>query len=181
MRPAEAQFTKRLTERIKQKVAEKKMQTEEAALNNAAQPADSAMARVAAPVETLTARAGGAAGSAVAGVGRRPDEEQQARVRLREELAAGRADLLEVRFEPGTAALAAASEGPLRSLAAALTESPGAFLVQGRADPGAAPGDAPGVASARAAGVKAWLVGYGIPAERIFAAGDGAAAPGRRC
>jgi outer membrane protein OmpA-like peptidoglycan-associated protein len=135
------------------------------------------MARVTAPVESVTARAGGAAGVAVAGVGRGADGSGKDQAALRDELAAGQADLPAVQFESGTAALTPGSETALRRLAAVLTELPGAFLVQGRADPGAVPTDTPAIAAARAASVKAWLVANGIPGERMFAAGDGAAAP----
>lgn len=176
-RPADAQILKRVTERVKQKVVEKKVQTEETALNHATEPADSALTRAAAPVESLTARAGGAAGAAVAGVGRSSGGASSEQARLREQLTAGRADLPAVQFESGSAALTPAGEPALAALAAVLLESPGPFLIQGRADPGAAPADAPLVASARATTVKAWLSANGVPPERIFAAGDGAAMP----
>jgi outer membrane protein OmpA-like peptidoglycan-associated protein len=90
----------------------------------------------------------------------------------------GRAELPGIKFVTGGDALDPASEPSLRSLATVLTESPGVFLIQGRADPGAAPADAAQVANARAAAIKAWLVGNGIPAERVFAAGEAAAVPG---
>jgi outer membrane protein OmpA-like peptidoglycan-associated protein len=174
---ADAQFTSRVTERIKQKVAERKLQAEESAVGIAAEPADSAMAKVSAPVESLTARVGGAAGAAVGGLGRGKDAARQEATRLRQELAAGRADLPAVRFEPGTATLDPSSELALQPLSLVLTELSGAFLVQGRADPGTSPPEVSGLPAARAAAIKTWLVGTGIPAARVFAAGDGAAAP----
>jgi len=172
----EAQFLKRVKERVKQKVVERKLQTEENAVNRAAEPADSAMAKVTAPVESLTARVGAKAGAAVGRLGRGKEEPSEEQARLRQELAMGRAELPGVRFVPGADALDPSSEASLRSLAAVMTESPGVFLIQGRADPGAAPTDAPQLANARAAMIKGWLLGNGIPAERVFAAGDGVAA-----
>jgi outer membrane protein OmpA-like peptidoglycan-associated protein len=174
---AEAQFISRVTERIKQKVAERKLQAEEGAVGHAAEPADSAMAKISAPVESLTARVGGAAAAAVGGLGRGKDAAQQEATRLRQELATGRADLPAVQFEPGTATLDPSSELALQPLSLVLTESPGAYLVQGRADHGTSPPVVSALAAARAAAIKSWLVATGIPAERVFAAGDGAAAP----
>ena len=172
---AQAQF-RRVTERIKQKVAERKLQAEESVVGHAAEPADSAMAKISAPVESLTARVGGAAAAAVLGLGHGKDAAQQEAARLRQELAAGRADLPAVRFEPGTATLNPSSEPALQPLSLVLTESPGAFLVQGRAAPGTPAPEVSALAAARAAAVKSWLAGTGIPGDRVFAAGDGAAA-----
>ncbi len=174
---AQAPFISRVTERIKQKVAERKLQAEESVVGHAAEPADSAMAKISAPVESLTARAGGAAAAAVLGLGHGKDAAQQEAARLRRELAAGRADLPAVQFVPGTATLTASSELALQPLSLVLTESPGAFLVQGRADPGTPPQEVSTLAAARAAAIKSWLASTGIPADRVFAAGDGAAAP----
>jgi outer membrane protein OmpA-like peptidoglycan-associated protein len=172
--PAQAQFLSRVTERLKQKVAERKLQAEESALSHAAEPADSAMAKLTAPVESLTARVGGAAAGAVGGLGR-GDAAQEA-TRLRAELATGRADLPAVRFEPGTGSFDPSSEQALQPLLLVLTESPGSFLVQGRADPGTSAPGVPQLAATRAAAIKSWLVGNGIPTDRVFATGDGAAA-----
>jgi outer membrane protein OmpA-like peptidoglycan-associated protein len=174
---AEAQFTKRVLERIKQKAAEKKQQTEENAVNRAAEPADSAMAKVAAPVESLTARVGGKAGEAVGRLGRGKGGPSEEQALLRQELATGKAELAGVRFVPGAEALDPSSEQSLRSLATVMTDSPGVFLIQGRADPGTTATDAAPLATARAAAIKAWLIGNGIPVERVFSAGDGVANP----
>lgn len=173
--PAHAQFLKRVTERIKQKVEERKLQTEEGAVSRAAEPADSALARMAAPVDSLTTRVGGGAAAAVGGLGRGPDATVEA-MRLRDELAAGRADLPAIRFQPGTAALDPSCETTLRSLTMALTELPGVFLVQARADAGASEAEALPQSAARAAAIKAWLVDNGIGPDRVFATGVGAAA-----
>jgi outer membrane protein OmpA-like peptidoglycan-associated protein len=172
---AEAQFLRRVKERVQQKVAERKMQTEENALARAAEPADSALAKVASPVDSLTARVGGAAGAAVGRLGRGQDQSAE-EDRLRAELAAGRAALPAVQFLPGTDGLDPASEPSLKALAIVMTTSPGAFLIQGRADPRSQPENAPLLANARAAAIKTWLVTSGVPAERVFAAGDGMAA-----
>ena len=174
--PAEAQFTKRITERIKQAAAEKKRQTEENAVNRAAEPADSALARVAAPVESLTAQVGGKAGAAVGQLGRGQDSSTEEEVRIRKELASGRADLPGVTFEPGSTAIAPASDPSLRALLRIMTDSPGVFLIQLRADPGEASN--PQLVSLRAGTLKSWLVNGGIPAERVFATDNGAAAAG---
>ena len=173
---AEAQFLKRVKERVQQKAAERKWQTEENALSRASEPADSALAKVASPVDSLTARAGGAAGAAVGRLGRAEDQSAE-EDRLRAELAAGRAALPAVQFVPGTDDLDPASDSSLKALTIVMTSSPGAFLIQGRADPQSPPEDAPLLANARAAAIKTWLVTGGVSAERVFAAGDGVAAP----
>ena len=64
----------------------------------------------------------------------------------------------------------------MRPILFVLTESPRTFLVQGRADSGTPPPDVPQLAATRAAAIKSWLVGNGIPTDRVFATGDGAAA-----
>ena len=175
--PAQAQFTRRVTERIKQAASEKKRQTEENAVNRAAEPADSALARVAAPVESVTAEAGGTAGAAVGRIGRRKDRSTEEEARIRKELAAGRADLPGISFEPGSTAIAAASDASLRALVRIMTDSPGVFLIQVRPNPGD-PSSPPQLAGPRASAVKSWLVSNGIPAERVFANGEGAVAAG---
>ena len=174
--PAEAQFTKRVTERIKQAAAEKRRQTEENAVNRAAEPADSALARAAAPVESLTAEVGGKAGAVVGRLGRGQDSSTEAEVRIRKELASGRADLPGVTFEPGSTAIAPASDPSLRALLRIMTDSPGVFLIKRRADPGDASN--PQLVSLRAGTLKSWLVNGGIPAERVFATDNGAPAAG---
>jgi outer membrane protein OmpA-like peptidoglycan-associated protein len=176
--PAQAQFTKRIAERIKAGASEKKRQTEENAVNRAAEPADSAMARLAAPVESLTAKVGGTAGAAVGRVGRGKDSSAEEEVRIRKELALGHADLTGVTFEPGSAALAAPSDPSLRALARIMTDSPGVFLIQVRADPSDAAASPQQLAAPRASAVKTWLVSNGIPPERVFTTGEGVAAAG---
>jgi outer membrane protein OmpA-like peptidoglycan-associated protein len=174
---AEAQLLKRITERVKQKVTERKAQTEEAVLSHAAEPADSAMAKVTSPVESLATRVGGGAGAAVGRMGRGEGKASAEATRIREELAAGRATLPGVAFVPGADAIDPSSEPSLRALATVIAESPAAFLVQARADAGAPPQDALQLAGARATAIKTWLVGNGVPADRVFAAGDATAMP----
>ncbi|HEY7637924.1 MAG TPA: OmpA family protein [Gemmatimonadales bacterium] len=174
---AEAQLLKRVTERVKQKVAERKQQTQEAVLNRAAEPADSALAKVTSPVESLAARAGGGAGAAVGRLGRGEGMGSEETTRIREELAGGRVSLPNITFVPGTDAIDPASEPSLQALAAALAQWPSPVLIQARGDAGASPQDAVQVAGARATAIKAWLVGSGVPAERVFAAGDATAMP----
>jgi outer membrane protein OmpA-like peptidoglycan-associated protein len=176
--PAHAQFTKRIGERIKQAVADKTRQTEENALNRAAEPADSAMARIAAPVESVTAQVGGKAGAAVGRLGRGKDGSTEEEGRIRKELASGRAELPGVTFEQGGYALAASSDPTLRALVRIMSDTPGAFLIQLRTDPGDA-ANPPQLAGPRAAAVKGWLVTNGIPAERVFATADGARVAGQ--
>jgi outer membrane protein OmpA-like peptidoglycan-associated protein len=175
--PAEAQFTKRVLERIKLKAEERKLQTEESMVSRAAEPADSAMVKVTAPVESLSSRIGGGAGAAVGSLGRGDDAAAEA-ARIREQLAAGRADLAGVRFPPGSAVLDPESEPSLRALAAALAESPGFFLVRGRPDSGIVGQGAAPLAEARAASVKGWLLANGGPGDRVFAVGDAGPAEG---
>ena len=170
---AEAQFLKRVKERLQQKVVERKMQTEENALTRATEPADSALAKVGSPVDSLTARMGGTAGAVVGRLGRGQDQSAE-EDRLRAELAGGRA-ALPARFVPGTDGLDPASEPSLKALAMVMSTSSGAFLIQGRADPETEPENAPLLANARAGAIKTWLVTSGVPADRVFAAGDGVA------
>jgi outer membrane protein OmpA-like peptidoglycan-associated protein len=172
----EAQFLKHVTERVKEKAAEKKAQTEESVLTRATEPADSALSKVAAPVESLAAKVGEGAGAAVAGLGRgqRQAEEQ---ARLQQELATGRAALPAVQFSPGGDDIDPSSEPSLRVLAAVIAGSPSVYLIQARADAGTSPQIASEMGSARATAVKTWLMGNGIPAAQVFAAGDGAAIP----
>jgi outer membrane protein OmpA-like peptidoglycan-associated protein len=174
-RPAQAQFLKRVTERVKEKAVERKLQAEESVLTRAAEPADSVMTKVAAPVESLAARVGGGAGAAVGRIGRDGSQSED-EARLRQELASGRAALPAVQFEPGTSAIVPASEPSLRALLAVMTGSPNVFLIQGRADPASPPASAADLAVGRANAVKAWLVANGIPGPQVFAAGEGAAA-----
>jgi len=174
---AEAQLLKRVAERVKQKVTERKLQTEESVLNHAAEPADSALAKVTSPVESLATRAGGGAGAAVGRLGRGEGNASAEVTRIRTELATGRAALPGVIFVPGTDAIDPSSGPSLQALASVLTESPGAFLVQARGDAGAQPQDGIRLGGARAAAIKSWLVSTGVPAERLFAAGDPAATP----
>jgi outer membrane protein OmpA-like peptidoglycan-associated protein len=138
-------------------VAERKLQTEEAALNHAAEPADSALVKVTSPVESLATRAGADASAAVGRLGRGEGKASAEASRIRAELAAGRATLPGIRFAPGTDAIDPSSEPSLQALASVIAESPGAFLVQARADLGALPQDALALANARAAAIKAWL------------------------
>lgn len=166
-----------MTERIKQKAAERKRQTEENLITRAAEPADSALERIMSPVDSAAARAGGKAGAAVARVARGPDPVSQEETQLREQLAAGRADLTGVAFDPGTDALNPASDPTLAALARVLASATEVFLLQGRADAGTSSADAQPLAELRAVALKNWLVGAGVPGERIFAAGDGAATP----
>jgi outer membrane protein OmpA-like peptidoglycan-associated protein len=173
----EAQLLKRVTERVKEKAAERKVQTEEGVLTRAVEPADSVMSKVSTPVESLAAQVGGGAGAAVGRIGRGKASQSEEEARLRLELAAGHADLPAVQFEAGSSAVDPSSQPSLQALAAVINASPGVFLIQGRADLGTAAQEASEVANARAAAVKSWLVGNGVPAERVFAAGDGAAMP----
>jgi outer membrane protein OmpA-like peptidoglycan-associated protein len=172
--PAEAQILKRVQDRMKQKVTERKAETEESLVTHSTEPADSALGRVAAPVDSLMGRAGAGAGSALASLGRSGDAEAAAQIS--KELAAGRADLAGVAFERGSGALTPGSEAQLQALVAALSSSPGSYLVQGRADYGAMEPQPQG--ESRALTVKHWLAGHGVPVDQLFAAGAGAAQPG---
>jgi outer membrane protein OmpA-like peptidoglycan-associated protein len=170
---AEAQFIKRVQVRVKQKVTERKAETEESLLTHSTEPADSVLHRVAQPVDSLAGRAGASAGSAIANLGRSGDAEASARIS--QALASGRVDLAGVGFEADGSALTPGSERELRALAGALVSSPGSYLVQGRSDPGTAAAQPSG--ENRAAMVKHWLAAHGVPADHLFAAGDGAGQP----
>ena len=174
---AEAQFLKQVTERVKQKAAERKAQTEESVVSRAAEPADSALAKVSAPVESLAAKAGGTAGAAVGRFGRGQPGQAEEQARLQQELATGRAALPAVQFAAGTGEIDPSSEPSLRALATVIAGSPTVYLIQARADAGTSPEIVPDLAGARAAAVKSWLVGNGTPGAQVFAAGDGAAMP----
>ena len=174
--PVEAQFLKRVAERVKDKAVERKAQTEESLLSRAAEPADSAMSKMSAPVESLAAQVGGGAGAAVGRLGRDASQSEE-EARLRQELASGRASLPAVRFEPGSSTMVSGSEPALRALLTVMTGSPNIFLIQGRADPESGPEGAQALASARATAVKAWLVANGIPGPQVVAAGATSAMP----
>jgi outer membrane protein OmpA-like peptidoglycan-associated protein len=169
--PAHAQFSKLVKERVKQKVEERKRQTEEHLITRATEPADSALERIMSPVDSVAGKLGSTAGAAVSKMGRGPDPLAREAALLEEQLASGHADLTGVAFEPESDALNPASEPTLTALAQVLTGSEGVFLLQGRADPGSA--DARALAELRAMALKTWLVGLGVPAARVFSAGDG--------
>ncbi|MGH7578795.1 MAG: OmpA family protein [Gemmatimonadales bacterium] len=173
--PLQAQFGKKLSERIKQNAAERKRQTEENLVARAAEPADSAMERIAAPVDSVAARAASKAGKAVSIVGRGAEDNEEARIR--EELTAGRAELAEVGFEPGSDAITPDSEPTLTALAKVLAGWPGMFLIQARADAGAS-AKGKDLAGARAAALKNWLLERGVPEDQLYAVGDGVADEG---
>jgi outer membrane protein OmpA-like peptidoglycan-associated protein len=78
-----------------------------------------------------------------------------------------------VTFEPGSTEIAPTSDPSLRALLRIMTDSPGVFLIQLRADAGEASNSQ--LASLRAGTLKSWLVSGGIPAERVFATANGAA------
>ena len=135
------------------------------------------MSKVSTPVDSLAARVGGEAGAAVGRLGRSGASQAEEEARLRQELATGRATLPAVQFQTGTGVIAPASEPSLRALTVVITGSPSAFLIQGRADAGSSQQVASEMANTRAAAVKNWLVGNGIPGGQVFAAGDGVAMP----
>jgi outer membrane protein OmpA-like peptidoglycan-associated protein len=175
-RSADAQFTRIVKDRIKQKVEERKRQTEETLVTRATEPADSALERIMSPVDTVAGKVGSKAGAAVGRVGRGPDPVAEEEGLLKEQLAAGQADLTGVTFEPGSEALDPGSEPTLNALARVLLAADGTFLLQGRAEPGTA--DIRSLAELRAVALKSWLVSLGVPGERVFAAGDGEVRPG---
>jgi outer membrane protein OmpA-like peptidoglycan-associated protein len=174
--PAQAQFLKRVKEQIKSNVAARKQRTVDNAVARAAEPADSALEKMMSPVDSAAARAGGKAGKAVAGIGRGAAAVEEERIR--EQLAGGRADLVSVIFAPGTADISPSSEPTVTALANVLAGSPQAFVILARGDPGGDPSTARQLGDARAGILKAWLLQHGVPAERLFAAGDAAADPG---
>lgn len=174
----EAQLTRRIVDRVKTKVQERKLQTEDSLVARAAEPADSVLVRVTAPVESTASRLAGGAAGAVGSIGRGGSGTAAEAARLREQLAAGRAELEQVRFAPGEPTLDPSSDASLQALAMALADSPGVFLVRARPDAEATGLDAGSLGEARAASVKAWLLANGVPGDRVFATGDVASTPG---
>jgi outer membrane protein OmpA-like peptidoglycan-associated protein len=173
--PAEAQLLERVKSRVVQKTGERKRQTEEHLLERAAEPADSAAERVMAPVDSAAVRLGAGAGAAVAGIGRDRDAGAEVEGRIRAQLAEGRADLEGIAFEPGSEILTADSEPSLSALARVLGGESGLFLLQARADAGMTGDAAKRLAARRAAALERLLVEAGVPDERVFGTGDGAA------
>jgi outer membrane protein OmpA-like peptidoglycan-associated protein len=173
--PAEAQLLERVKSRVVQKTGERKRQTEEHLLERAAEPADSAAERVMAPVDSAAVRLGAGAGAAVAGIGRDRDPGVEVEGRIRAQLAEGRADLEGIAFEPGSEILTADSEPSLSALARVLGGESGMFLLQARADGGMTGDAAKRLAARRAAALERLLVEAGVPDERVFGTGDGAA------
>jgi hypothetical protein len=176
--PAEAQLLERVKKRVVQKTEERKRQTEEHLLERAAEPADSAAERVMAPVDSAAGRIGASAGAAVAGIGRDQDDGAAAEARIRAQLAEGRAELAGIAFEPAGEIVTPDSEPTMAALARVLGSESGMFLLQARADAAMAGPAANRLADRRAAALERLLVEAGVPDERVFATGDGAAVEG---
>ena len=128
-----------------------------------------------APVDSAAVRLGAGAGAAVAGIGRDRDAGAEVEGRIRAQLAEGRAELDGIEFDPGSEVVTADSEPSLSALARVLGGESGMYLLQARADAGMAGDAAERLAARRAAALERLLVEAGVPDERVFATGDGAA------
>ncbi|HJU72435.1 MAG TPA: OmpA family protein [Gemmatimonadaceae bacterium] len=172
---AEAQLPKRISQAIKQKVSDRKREMEDSITKRATEPVDSALVR-ASKVDSLAAKASAKASAMVSTVGRGKQMSAEEKA-LRGALAAGRLDLTDLAFARGKSDPIISPEA-LQLLAKVLGDLPNVYLVQGRADAGMAKAAAQKLAEKRALAFKTALVAQGVPAERLFAAGDGSAQPG---
>jgi outer membrane protein OmpA-like peptidoglycan-associated protein len=97
--------------------------------------------------------------------------------KLAADLVAGRAVMPEIRFDGATDQLSAGSEAHIGHLAQTLKSQPGSFLIEVHVD---ASGDIvadKALSDRRATVIKSHLMTQGVPPERVFVMGLGAARP----
>ena len=168
--PLEAQLIDRVTQRAKDKVTERRARAEENLVERATEPVDSALERAVAPLDSLVATSAGAVATIVAGLGKPGAADDAQSARLAEQLAGGQAELDEVGFAFGSTEPLGSSARQLRALAAALEQSPGSYLIEGRAQTEEAEAAAD-LGKLRAMVVREWLEQEGIDPERLRVVG----------
>ena len=164
--PLEAQLIDRITQRAKDKVTERKAQTEENLVERATEPVDSALERAVSPLDSLVASGAGAVAGIVAKLGKPGADDEAETAQLSEQLAAGQAELAEVQFAFGSTEPLESSARQLRALATALRQSPASYLLEGRALEDEAE-DAAGLGKMRAMVIREWLAQEGIDPESL--------------
>ena len=178
------QLWKKIKDQTERKLEARKAKVDSATVARVGRTVDSTLERTGRAVDTAVSRTTGAADAAVDKTGRvvslaagalagKDDEEEK----LAADLADGRAVLPGIRFEGTSERLAATSEPHLERLAKLLKAHPGSFVIEGHADDGGNATADLALSEKRAAAVKARLVAAGVPAERLFAMGLGAARP----
>lgn len=178
------QFWKKIKDQAEKKLEASVAKADSAATARAGQTVDSTLAKTGRGVDTLVNRAAGLADAAVdktkdvvssaadALTGRDADDEK-----LATDLAAGRAVLAAIRFDGVTDQLTRESEPHLERLAKLLRTQTGRFVIEGHVDDTGNAASDHALSEKRATALKARLSAAGVPAERLFAMGLGAARP----
>jgi outer membrane protein OmpA-like peptidoglycan-associated protein len=176
---ADAQLLKKIRDQVAQKVDASKARADSAAVARAGQITDSTLAKAARGVDTAVSKTAGVADAVVAKTGDLVSSALRggADEKLAADLETGRVVLAEVRFVGATDQLDGASEPQLEHLAKLLKEQSATFLIEGHVDDGGNVAANQALSEKRSAAVKARLVAAGVPAERLFAMGLGAARP----
>ena len=182
---ADAQQTwKKIKDQAEKKFEARVAKADSAATARAGQTVDSTLAKTGRGVDTLVSRAAGLADVAVdktkdvvssagdALTGTDADHEK-----LATDLAAGRAVLADIRFDGVTDQLTRESEPHLERLAKLLRTQTGRFVIEGHVDDTGNAASDHALSEKRATALKARLSAAGVPAERLFAMGLGAARP----
>jgi len=178
------QFWKKIKDQAEKKLEARIAKADSTATARAAQTVDSTLAKTGRGVDTLVNRTAALADAAVdktqdvvssaAGALAGEDANHE---KLVADLAAGRAVLAEIRFEGASDQLTRDSDPHVEHLAKLLRTQTGRFVIEGHVDDtGNAAGDHT-LSEKRAAALKSRLVAAGVPPERLFAMGLGAARP----
>ena len=179
---ANAQVIKTIKEHATKKVNDRKKAADSTIVRATDKAVDSTLLKASRPLDTLVGRGSAVidttlnrTGDAVsAGLGRLTGDASGSD-HIAADLGNGRVSLPELRFVERTSMLDSASMPILRRVAAALGKTPGSFLVEGHV---VSSGDAAAdmsLAEHRAVAVKTALVALGVPSDRLFAMGFGAA------
>jgi outer membrane protein OmpA-like peptidoglycan-associated protein len=176
---ADAQLLKKIRDQVAQKVEASKARADSAAVARAGQVTDSTLAKATRGVDTAVSKTAGVADAVIdktgeivsSALGSTGDQQ------LASELETGRVVLAEVRFVGTTDQLDGASEPQLERLAKLLKQQSATFVIEGHVDDGGTVAANHALSEKRSAAVKARLVAAGVPAERLFAMGLGAARP----
>lgn len=177
--PSRGQVIKTIKEHAAKKVGQHKQAADSTIVHAADKAVDSTLAKTGRPLDSLVSR-----GSAVvdttlnrteqtlsAGVGRLGGGGDH----IVADLASGRVSLAELRFIEGTDRLDSTAMPVLQRLADALQTSAGNYLVEAHVASSGNPTADMQLSQRRAVAVKGALISLGVPPERLFAMGYGAA------